>query len=179
MSELNRFLINELYSLSALRDKKYQDCISTINEGDALDQKLDFTYKVVRFLSCVGTPHNGCAITWGILALADLEDKISNAIKQRSTSGFDSNPLDLELQIALDLPGEHFGAVARPWISRPSVTSEDDYIDNCVEQAKKRVLVRITVMEGIKQRVNVEDLREMSQLYADVLIVFLSVKDNY
>ena len=179
MNVLNRFLINELYFSPELKEEKYKDCIATINECGAVEQKLDFIYKIRKFLSCLETPLDGGVVTWGILALSDLEDEIFHAIKHSSTGNSNSNPLDLELNIALNLPGEHIKSATRSWNHGLKINSEDDHVEDCVEQAKKSVLARIDLMKGMKQRRDIEELRAMSQLYADVLIVFLSVKDNY
>lgn len=168
------FLFNELYPQQGAKGATYEKCFSLFAESESLTES-GYLFKLNKSLQCEKDGRNGDAHAWGILTLCDLAGEIIKTREQLLTSSAEFNPLDIELKIALNLPGEKIENDEIHWhafgLGVESMDSQAVYIAKVRERLEKII---ITIPNNPVSG-PLDELNRLSSLYVEVLAMLSGI----
>jgi hypothetical protein len=163
-------VLNELYSHLEDRGAMYGQCLSLLAESESSDGRYDYISKLNKSLKCKMEGKIGDARAWGILTLCDLADEVVKVREQLVASSIGFSPLERDLKIALNLPGEQTSCNEIDWTAFGfcGVESIHGRTVDCT-QVRERLESSMITLSDDKNFSSLEELRELSSLYIDVL----------
>lgn len=164
------FLFTELYSQRGAKDTTYDRCFSLFDESENSNEQCGYFFKLNKSLQCEIAGKGEDARAWGILALCCLTDEIVKIREQLLANNINLNPLDIDLQIALNLPGEQIECYEIYW---PAF--DFGYVENTgnktvdIAQVRERLEKSMMLMPENKNFDPLGELSRLSSFYIDVL----------
>lgn len=164
------FLFGELYPQHGAKDATYDKCFSLFTESESSNEQCGYFFKLNKLLQREREGKRGDARAWGILTLCDLADEIVKIREQLLANSVNFNPLDMDLKMALNLPGEQIACNEIHWpafgfgsVENMGVRAAD------IGQVRER-LEKIMITMPKNQNVGpLEELGKLSSIYVDVL----------
>lgn len=164
------FLFSELYPQQGAKDATYDNCVSIFAESERSNEQCDYLFKLNKSLQYEREGKGDDARAWGILALCDLTGEIVKARDQLLANSVNSNTLNIDLKIALNLPGEQIECDEIHWAAFGFGSVENMEIKTVdTTQVCERLEKSMMTMPKKINHDPLDELSRLSSLYVDVL----------
>jgi hypothetical protein len=158
----------------------YEKCLSFLADSEGLNGQCDYSFKLNMLLIKERAGGDDDARAWGVLTLCDLMGEISRLRDEVLVNSTGHNPFDMDLMLALRLPGEKMECDEIVW----SVFSFDDVDDvggKTVDIAKVRDRLEKSMgaIEKSNRFCSLDDIGRLSSIYGDVLAMLSRLSPRY
>lgn len=163
-------ILNELYPLQEARGGMYEKCLYFLADSEGLNKQCDYSFKLNMLLLSEREGRNDDAHAWGILTLCDLIDEISKAREGVLANSANLNIFDIDLKLALSLPGEKIECDEIFWSAFGF--GDEEYVGGKaadITQFRKRLEKSIAVIQKNKNVGPLDEINRLSSIFGDVL----------
>ncbi|MCY1445447.1 hypothetical protein D9M71_619610 [compost metagenome] len=151
----------------------YEKCFTLLVENEGLGGKCSYLFRLNRFLQCESNSDGDEISVLCVLTLCELTSEIVKARESFLAGCIGCNYLELNLEVALGLPGEVIGCndVRWPTFGLTSLSSaEISVIDMC--EVRERIQMISSDFLKSKKSHPLDELNRCSLLYVDILALF-------
>lgn len=168
------FLFNELYPQQGTNGATYEKCFSLFAESENSTES-GYLFKLNKSLQCEKERRNGDARAWCILTLCDLAGEIVKTRDQLLTSSAEFNPLEIDLKIALNLPGDKIENDEVHWHAFGLGVESMDIKAVDIAQIRERLEKSMITIPNNPDSGPLDELNRLSSLYVEVLAMLSGI----
>ncbi|UVJ44896.1 hypothetical protein NVV94_04750 [Pseudomonas sp. LS1212] len=148
----------------------YNKCLSVQEKYKPRLLSHDYAFNINKIMAHYENGLSTSATAWCIITLCQLKTDIVNTTNIANKNTNNQNPLDRDLLIALNLPGEHLDEGKIIWRSL-----RDDFSFNTSRKLNNKLLkeLRSHFSETLESYTTLNSIKRHSSIYCDLFSLFI------